>query len=242
MGKPLKQLIRRTVYAGKGNLMALDEPYPTLARLLGDHAVTNVVDAGASTGTVSKRLSRWFDDARFHLFEPHPDYAQPLAELGRDQRFTVTRAALGEEEGELTLFLTSERGPTSRYRPNDRSQALFGRRVAVEREVRVPMTTLDSWAARERPGDVQLLKLDIQSGELAALRGASGLLRTQVLAVYTEISFSPMYEGGAVWADVDAQLRGCGFILHNLYKPAADHRDTLIQANAIYVHPGRLGW
>ena len=84
------------------------------------------------------------------------------------------------------------------------------------------------------------MKLDIQGGELAALRGAEGLLRSGTLAVYTEVLFNPLYEHGALFGEIDQFLRTCGFALFNLFKPAADERGLLLWGNALYVHVERL--
>jgi hypothetical protein len=62
-----------------------------------------------------------------------------------------------------------------------------------------------------------------------------------VLAIYTEIFFNPMYEGGAIYSEIDLFLRSCGFSLYNLYKPRADQGGMLEQGNAIFVKAEALG-
>jgi len=67
------------------------------------------------------------------------------------------------------------------------------------------------------------------------------MLRTTTLAVYTEVFFNALYTGGALWSEIDLLLRESGFVLYTLLKPRADRQGTLIQANAVYAHAGRLG-
>jgi len=84
---------------------------------------------------------------------------------------------------------------------------------------------------------IQVMKFDIQGGELNALRGAAGLLKKSVALVYTEILFNPLYEGGALFSEIDLCLRNSGFVLYDIYKPR-HHRDgKLLWANAIFIHP-----
>jgi len=94
--------------------------------------------------------------------------------------------AVGEQEGELTLwegadpYWTSPHGPGSDY----------WRRMAHEPtgSRTVPVTTLDTLARDLALKPPFLLKLDIQGGEAAALRGAAEVLtRTDVVVVETEL-------------------------------------------------------
>jgi hypothetical protein len=86
-----------------------------------------------------------------------------------------------------------------------------------------------------------MIKLDIQGAELKALRGASRILDEEVKLIYAEVSFHPLYEGGTTFGEVDGFLREHGFVLYNLYKVRADAKGMLDQANAIFLHAGRLG-
>lgn len=81
---------------------------------------------------------------------------------------------------------------------------------------------------------MELMKFDIQAAELTALRGAAETLSSTTRLVYAEVFFNPLYEGGAMFGDIDAYLRQFGFRLYNLYKPRADQRDMLLWANAIF--------
>lgn len=85
------------------------------------------------------------------------------------------------------------------------------------------------------------MKFDIQGGELMALRGAAKVLSSTTLLVYTEILFNRLYEGGAIYSEVDQLLRSCGFFLYDIYKPKYGSRGELMQGNAIFVHGDRLG-
>lgn len=67
---------------------------------------------------------------------------------------------------------------------------------------------------------IDILKMDIQGGELAALSGASGLLNSQeIKIVYAEVYFVQQYESEPLFHDVSKFLYGFGFTLQDLYTP-----------------------
>ena len=80
----------------------------------------------------------------------------------------------------------------------------------------VNVTTLDDWARHcsKRP---QMLKLDLQGTELAALRGASTLL-PQVWAAVVEVNFVPRYEGRSRFPDIASLMENAGLPLFRLYE------------------------
>jgi FkbM family methyltransferase len=104
---------------------------------------------------------------------------------------------------------------SSLLEPNDELLAMFHDLRDVTRVVekrRVQTVRLDDLA--EVRG-VDYLKLDVQGGELMVLQGAIATLR-DVLVLHTEIEFLPMYRRQPLFADIDAFLRGHGFVLHNI--------------------------
>jgi len=243
MGKPLKQLIRRTIYRGKPNLQSLDDPYADIARLLAGQRVQTVIDLGASDGRVAKRLGRLFPEARLHLFEPNPDYRAALEALHAEQpRFCHYDRVIGAEAGARTFFMTRDPGSSGLYAPTGAMTEAYPDQAARAGERTVDVTTLDGWSAEQGVDTIDLIKLDIQGGEADALRGASRLLDGSVKLIYTETFFQAFYEGGATFSDIDSVLRKHGFGLYSLYKPRHDERGRLLFADAIFVHADRLGW
>ncbi len=65
---------------------------------------------------------------------------------------------------------------------------------------------------------IDFLKIDVQGGELDALKGATRHLAGAVV-VQTEVEFLPLYEGQPLFADVDSFLRSRGFVLHTMTRP-----------------------
>jgi FkbM family methyltransferase len=59
------------------------------------------------------------------------------------------------------------------------------------------------------------LKLDVQGGEMLVLNGAGERLK-DALVVHTEVIFVPMYKDQPLFADIDADLRSRGLLLHRM--------------------------
>lgn len=241
MGKPLRALIRHTLFRDKGNLQSLDDAFVTMKKLLRGQTVTDVLDAGASNGRISQRILRHFPTATAWAFEPHPTYNERLTELHKnDPRIKPQFLALSDQPGTIDFYETKWVGQTSRFAPSKRLINLFPHSAEAKKKTTVPAVRLDDWMQENGNPPIQLMKFDIQAGELLAMRGAARTLESTVLMVYTEIYFNRMHEGGALFGDLDLFLRDRGFVLYNIYGPRSDDRDMLIFGNAIFVHAERM--
>lgn len=242
MAKLIRSLLRHTLFKSSPNLVSLDDPYGAIARLLRGRTVRGILDAGASHGRVASRLQQAFPNATVYAFEPNPYYREVLQQrAAADPRFVPQYVALSDHDGEAQLQVTRSLGSTSLFAPAARLTGLNPQGAEVTARETVSLVTLDAWAAAQGDPPLELLKFDIQGGEAAALRGAQRTLRTSTLLVYTEVLFNPLYEGGALFGELDALLRDAGLVLYNIYKPKSDERGLLLWGNAIYVHADKLG-
>lgn len=242
MANLLKSLVKHTLFRKSGNLVSLDKNYNAIARLLSGHRVTGILDAGASNGRISRRFLRMFPEAHAFAFEPQPLYREVLGRYEQQSsRFHSYFVALSDTAGSLDLQLTHSPGTTSLFEPDERMKSLYPEETVTAGSHNVEVVTIDEWARRNGNPAIQLMKFDIQGGELKALQGAAGVLRSSTLVVYTEILFNSLYKGGAIYSQIDLCLREHGFVLYNIYKPRSDKKGMLIQAEAIFVHAERMG-
>ncbi len=241
MANPIKSLMRKLTSGSRGNLASFDEPYAVIARLLRQREVTGIIDAGASNGRISRRLLRLFPRAQAYGFEPNPLYTETLREYARQQpRFRPQFLALSDREEKVRLQVTESPGSTSLFMPSDRLKGMYPQESVVRKVEEVEAVTIDGWAKRHGDLPIQLMKFDIQGGELQAMRGAREVLQSSALLVYTEILFNPSYEGGAIYSEIDLLLRQYGFVLFDIFKPKYADNGLLMWANAVFVHAQRL--
>jgi hypothetical protein len=88
---------------------------------------------------------------------------------------------------------------------------------------------------------VDLLKIDIQGGELMVFQNAERRL-ADALVIQTEVEFLPMYQGQPLFSDVDQFLRRHGFILHRFFPEVSRVIQPLLVDNNIYAGLSQIVW
>jgi len=178
------------------------------------HRLTGVVDIGANPIDGDPPYKAMHADGFCTVvgFEPQAD---ALAELQRRQgsREEYLPYAVGDGETHR-LFITRASGMTSILRPDVTRLALFNGFSdwgSVVREVEVRTRRLDDIPA---VGEFDLLKIDIQGGELMVFQNGRTALSSAV-AIQTEVSFIPLYENQPAFGHVDLELRSQGFVPHS---------------------------
>lgn len=241
MSNQISSFIKKKLLGKNNNLISLDEPYEVMRRLLKGHDITGIIDAGASDGRISKRLLRKFPVAHAYAFEPNPLYFDSLQQYSKeDSRFHPQFLALSDHEGNAELYITRSPGNASLFMPGRRLKEIDPQGSCVERLEKAQIVTIDDWAKRNGDIDIQLMKFDIQGGELKALRGATRVLQYSTLLVYTEIWFNCPYEDGAIYSEIGLFFRKHGFVLYDIYKPKYNLNRLIMWGNAIFLNAERL--
>jgi FkbM family methyltransferase len=136
-------------------------------------------DVGSNIGLYGVMCRRLFPDSRVVAFEPTPATASIALDIARrnDLDVTVERSAVGRDDGEATLFVSTT---------SDASNSLvrgFKRSVGSET---VPVVRLDTYV--ERTGLVpDVVKVDVEGHEAAALEGAIDVLERHRPALVIEV-------------------------------------------------------
>lgn len=135
------------------------------------HAFKSAIDIGASNGSWSASLMRYFPDCRYLLVEAQPVHEPALrAFCARHPNAQFVLAAAGEKPGEIYFDAADPLGGQAAYAPHSRA------------DIRVPVVTIDAEvAAKKLPGPF-LLKFDTHGFEVPILNGATTTLtRTDVI-------------------------------------------------------------
>ena len=188
-----------------------------LAPALGDRT-----DGGPPVSVVDIGANPLDDDAPYALllasgaarvtgFEPQ---VEALAELRRRAGPHETYLPHVVGDGRTgTLHLCASPGFAGLFEPDpDQLQVLidFPGLAAVVDTEQVATRRLDDI---EEIQQIDLLKIDIQGGELAVLQAGRRAL-SEVVAVQTEVGFHRLYRDQPTFADVDLELRSQGLVPH----------------------------
>jgi len=178
-------------------------------------------------------------------FEPNEEaLAQLKANASAHEIYYPNAVGDGED---CTFRLYRSSGFSSVHPPYTPTGKLMQRERwgAVAREIPMQTMRLDDF---EDLGPVDLLKIDIQGGEVAVFQGAQTVLG-EALAVITELRYLRLYEGEPMLGGVDSALMDMGFGLHkflfNKARPIPNsqaHRlrkrranDQLIDGDGVYL-------
>jgi FkbM family methyltransferase len=139
-------------------------------------------DLGASVGYMTVEMATVFHgEITCVAFEPQPDLARCVAISaainGLSNKVAVFELMLGDTPREETLMLTSHSVHAS-------TNAVEAGGTALKRQ----MTTIDELVAHGDAPPPDVMKLDIEGGELQALRGAQNVIRAHRPHVVFEIN------------------------------------------------------
>lgn len=241
MSNPVGLFLKKVIVGKSKNLISLEDPFAKMQRLLQGRQVTGILDAGASHGRISRKLLARFPQAEVFAFELNSLYGETLQQYARrEPRFHPYFTAVSHETGRTRLKLTTAPDSTSLLMPNRQMRESFSADASVESSTEVDGTTIDDWTQSKGNPPLQIMKFDIQGAELNALRGAARTLRESAALIYIELWFTPGYEGGPLYGDIDSFLRSQGFLLFDIYKPKYDPHGVLTWANAMFANPARV--
>ena len=210
-------------------------PGPLVTLLRGIPSIS-LVDVGASKGDFTFTVCQFCNVRKALLVEIQPKRCEELRQRFPQDRFQVVCAAAGSQEEERDVDLLAWDYSTSLL-TLDRTEAdsAFPNDFSVIERIRTPVRRLDQ-LCRECGfmGRIDLLKLDVQGAEGMVLEGARETL-PRVRAVWTEVSFRPLYEGSITFCGVYDLFRTAGFHLVALEDGCRAVNGELLQADALFV-------
>ncbi len=218
----------------------------SLLEMFPDMPMIDVLDIGAALNDAPP-YQPLVDAGRARIigFEPDEKECEKLnREFGAPHRFFPNFVGDGRPG---TFHETNWSLTGSLYEPNSRLLEKFQNLAEVVTPVArhaVTTTRLDDIA---EIGNVDLIKIDVQGGELDVFKNGLRALST-TLFIQTEVEFVEFYKGQPMFADVDAFLRGKGFQYHTFagmsgraFKPLVANGDLnapfrqILWADAVYV-------
>ncbi len=217
-----------------------------LSDLLHPARLTEVVDIGANPidGDPPYKQMMLLKLCRITGFDPHPAAIAQLAERKSPQE-TYLPYAVGDGAAHA-LNICRGMGFASLLQPDAKTLTHFPNFTELGRVIeRIPQKTRRLDDVTEIAA-IDLLKIDIQGGELAVFQHGRRKL-AKAVAIQTEVSFVPLYEKQPVFGEIDLELRSLGFVPHTfaainrkmiapmLGPDPAAAINQLVEADVVYV-------
>jgi FkbM family methyltransferase len=230
----IKRIVQRVLNRLGYQIMRLPAPHSherLIAALLPALRVNCVIDVGGHRGEFYRLLRRAGYQGRVVSFEPFGESFQHLRRItAGDPDWRGWDVALGREAGTLSLNVPDSTSFASFLRPNDYCEARFPEARWSGRAVPVGVKRLDSLypevvAGIERPR--VFLKMDTQGWDSQVIDGAGAVL-ADVVALQSEISAIPIYDGMRTLMESVAHYESLGFELTNLFPVTFDAADVRV--------------
>jgi FkbM family methyltransferase len=233
MKSPVARSLRSVGYQLQPVEVAVGEHVRSLLERGG---VDLVIDVGANQGQYAERMRAHGYTGRIVSFEPgSAAFARLRARARNDESWEVRQCALGARPSRQVLHLSGNSVSSSLLDIADvHVQAAPASRF-VESET-VQVERLDDVLVAPPGARSTWLKLDVQGGELDVLAGAEARLRcTSVVEV--ELSFRPLYQGGADYLALLNLLAANGFVPVDVQPGLrSPSNGDLLQADLVAAH------
>ena len=89
----------------------------------------------------------------------------------------------------------------------------------MQKKVEVNVNTIDKYCEDRSVNKIDILKIDVQGGEIRVLKGASRMLgQKNIKLIFTEISIAPSYKNQSEIDEIISLLRAYGYRIFNFFK------------------------
>ncbi|MDJ0800991.1 MAG: FkbM family methyltransferase [Calothrix sp. MO_167.B12] len=197
-------------------------------------SVKTIIDGGANVGNFSTKCSRLFPEAKIYAFEPVSlTFAKLKQNMNTNNCIHTCNLALSNNAGKKTINLYDNSEINSLE--NDSPELIFGKIISQEE---IQCVTLDEFSKANNLQVIDLVKLDLEGHELAAIEGMKTLLHEKrvkfILIEVKSILPSEQYGPGLSIQEVSQTLLDYGYRLNVLYTDFIMKQQNHTNFNALY--------
>ena len=196
-----------------------------------------IFDIGAHRGDTVAYYRSIFPDSTIYCFEPFPESFEVLKlRFQNDRKIIPSALAIADKTDRREFFVNHFEATNSLLKRPSIGRRYYHKAGTLKAITEVATISIDEFVNRHPLKNTAILKLDIQGGELAALKGASGMLRGQHAAlIYIEVVFIPLYQDQPLFHDLCGILDDFGYTLFNLYDLQTADNGQLRYGDALFV-------
>ena len=210
-----------------------------VTNLLDELAINCVIDVGANVGQYGKAIRENGYMGHIFSFEPVKDnYLLLEKSTQKDPNWHTFNFALGSKNSTGLMNVTRRTEFSSFFKPSQFSEKIFNDQVSISESQQVEIRSLDSIIGeitRFVPESRVYLKMDTQGYDLEVLKGASELVKN-IIALQSELSVQPLYDGMPDYLQALAIFRSYGFEAAGFYPVAQDpNSHAIIEFDCVMV-------
>jgi 2-O-methyltransferase len=169
-----------------------------------------IIEVGANCGQTTAELLRVIPGATIFAFEPDPRAIAKFRDAISNKNVHLFECAIGAVNGNISFHQSSGAEHLTDYsegwdqsgsirRPNTHLKVWPW--VKFEKQITVPIMTLDAWSEQHQVSDADFIWADVQGAESDLVEGAARFLRSSRY-FYTEYSNEEWYEGQITLVDI----------------------------------------
>lgn len=179
-----------------------------------------IFDIGANRGNITAKYLEYFPKATLFAFEPFPGSFQQLKNrFSSNEKVHCYEKAVASVKGFKDFFVNKNVDTNSLLRPQ-KTGLSSDKQVNNVTTIKVEAIVLDQFCISEGIARIDILKMDIQGGELDALKGLEKMLsKSAIDLIYSEVYFIEQYEEQPLFHDISKLLCKYGYHLQDIYNP-----------------------
>lgn len=159
-----------------------EKPYVNYLSSFPQDTIKTIVDIGANIGNYTIALKNAYPTSTIHSFEPNSINYQRLVkniELNEFKNIKANQLGLSDKKGELNLY----------FEDKNMGAASLAESAGSKHEV-IKLDTLDNYCTQNSIENIDLLKIDIEGGEINCLKGGVGILeKTKKGIIQLEVDY-----------------------------------------------------
>jgi FkbM family methyltransferase len=206
------------------------------SRLLRGKKNPVIFDIGGLDGRTSATYRRQFPDSTIHIFEPFPTSCQLIRKkFNSDPLVVINQVALSDKIGKEKFHVNASPATNSLLSSN-KVNTQIDRVTRTQEIIDVDVDTVDHYCAVNNIDFIDILKMDVQGGELRILQGAGEMIASgRVGMLFSELGFIKIYSNQPLEHDITAYLEKYGYALFSMFSFSYLGDGQMSYCDGIYV-------
>jgi len=215
------------------------DPYVDKRNILAANKSGVIFDIGAHIGETTAAYAKYFPKSMIYSFEPFEASYNKLRLRFKDNPMVKTfQMAISNKPSVMDFYSFAASEANSLLPASSQAEmwADGAGSMALKDTIKVEATTIDKFCKSQNIDHIMILKMDMQGGELLAIKGAEEMLAKHGIdLIYLELLFVPLYEGQTEYYQICEILSNFGYNLFNMYNPRYESNGRIKWCDGLFI-------